>query len=192
MYGDLAATKEALWRTLVCNRTRSGDVAPDTYKLILSPRLWLFGLEGGGIRKLFGFNDFYMRNRYLCLFDRTFQDLIHPDRPRFYSRPNVSEPIFTFSGNEQLGFDAVLWAMQLLAWRRLATTDRGYLGLVPASTKGGDYISVMPGCNVPLILRREGECFRVLGECYVHGIMSGEVSKMVNQEEMEMTDITLC
>lgn len=37
---------------------------------------------------------------------------------------------------------------------------------------------VFPGCAVPFVIRRVGEDFRMVGECYLHGIMNEEVGKM--------------
>jgi hypothetical protein len=82
--------------------------------------------------------------------------------------------------------------MQVLAWRRLITTNEGYMGLAPAATRAGDFVAIVPGCDVPLVLRPEGNCFRVLGESYVHGMMSGEIVKMFEQGTKKMIPITLC
>jgi hypothetical protein len=58
--------------------------------------------------------------------------------------------------------------------RRLATTMEGYVGHVPRETKPGDAIYVLPGCKVPVVVRKMGGQWGLLGECYVHGFMNGE------------------
>lgn len=59
--------------------------------------------------------------------------------------------------------------------RRLGFTRNGYLGLFPAHTEIGDEVHVFDGCNVPFALRKAAEGkFRLVGECYVCGIMDGE------------------
>jgi hypothetical protein len=187
IYGDDNATNEALWRTLVANMTSSGAAAPDSYASILSPVLWSDGTYGIGTRRwLFGVNDFYWKNKHMILFDRSIKSIIQVEK---WPRKLMPRP---FVENEKLGHEATLWAMRLLAWRRLVTTDKGYLGLVPAAMVAGDCIAVVPGCSVPLVLRREKEMFRVIGECYVHGIMSGEVMALLERGDAEMKDITLC
>jgi hypothetical protein len=40
--------------------------------------------------------------------------------------------------------------------RRLATTMEGYVGHVPRETKPGDAIYVLPGCKVPVVVRKMG------------------------------------
>ena len=59
--------------------------------------------------------------------------------------------------------------------RRLAWTEKGYLGLVANRTEVGDGGWLCKGSSVPLILRQEGEKgWKVIGDAYVHGIMKGE------------------
>lgn len=63
--------------------------------------------------------------------------------------------------------------------RRLCVTEKGYLGLVPRQAGIGDRVCVLVGCHVPFVVREEAdgpeERFRLVGECYVHGVMDGEV-----------------
>jgi hypothetical protein len=65
----------------------------------------------------------------------------------------------------------------------LYITEAGFLGAIPSAAKEGDHIAVMSGGRLPLIIRpvyksvwRKCEKFtyRVIGPCYVHGIMDGE------------------
>ncbi|CAG8947767.1 unnamed protein product [Penicillium salamii] len=59
--------------------------------------------------------------------------------------------------------------------RRLLWTEREYLGLAPPGAKKGDHVVVLEGSRVPFILRKvDGGFWKVIGECYVHGIMYGE------------------
>jgi len=67
--------------------------------------------------------------------------------------------------------------------RRLAWTEKGYLGLVANRTEVGDAVWLCKGSSVPLVLRREGEKgWKVVGDAYVHGIMKGEAWR---EEECE-------
>lgn len=59
--------------------------------------------------------------------------------------------------------------------RTFSTTTKGYIGLVPKSTRAGDEICIILGCQTPLVLRSDGRGNRkIVGQCYVHGIMEGE------------------
>ena len=59
--------------------------------------------------------------------------------------------------------------------RRFFTSLGGYMGIGPARMRPGDSLSVFLGGNVPWIVRQEGLEFELIGECYVHGIMDGEL-----------------
>jgi hypothetical protein len=71
--------------------------------------------------------------------------------------------------------------------RMLVKTERGFLGLAHGSARPGDRIMLCKGSEVPLVLRKEGEIWTLVGECYVHGIMNGEAF-----EEEKCQPIVLC
>ena len=80
--------------------------------------------------------------------------------------------------------------------RRLATTERGYVGMVLEAVKRDDVIAVLLGCSMPMVLRRSEKAgenpgdvrWKVVGECYLHGIMDGEAMGW----GIEPRDIVLC
>ncbi|OMP88004.1 Heterokaryon incompatibility protein 6, OR allele [Diplodia seriata] len=69
--------------------------------------------------------------------------------------------------------------------RVLFKTDNGLIGLGPDYLSEGDEVWDLVGGDVPFLLRQEssdsdhgaGRHYRLVGECYVHGIMSGELWK---------------
>ena len=59
-------------------------------------------------------------------------------------------------------------------------TQRGHMGLAPYGGQHGDEVAIMLGCDIPLMLRRVGHGlhgpeYHLLGECFLHGVMFGEV-----------------
>lgn len=62
------------------------------------------------------------------------------------------------------------------------TTEDGYIGLAPSETQAGDIISVILGCQFPIVLRKDPASsanpdetrWKVVGVCYANGLMSGE------------------
>lgn len=79
--------------------------------------------------------------------------------------------------------------------RKLFYTEKGYLGLGPASAAVGDVVSILPGAAGPFVCRTDengrlgleddvadGRCeakkLRLIGESYVHGIMHGEALEL--------------
>jgi Heterokaryon incompatibility protein (HET) len=70
------------------------------------------------------------------------------------------------------------------AKRRFCVTENKYMAVVPPKTEPGDMICIVHGAQTPLILRRlchkekEGvrnDTYAFVGECYVHGMMNGEM-----------------
>ncbi|KAI1271639.1 HET-domain-containing protein [Xylaria sp. FL0933] len=59
--------------------------------------------------------------------------------------------------------------------RVLCRTKKGYLGWVPDITMVGDSIFIIMGAAVPFVVRPAGDgTYKLIGECYIHGIMYGE------------------
>jgi hypothetical protein len=61
----------------------------------------------------------------------------------------------------------------LTGWK-FVITKRGFAGVVPNLSQVDDVVAIMKGGCVPFVLRESGEKWRLVGECYVHGIMKGE------------------
>jgi hypothetical protein len=63
----------------------------------------------------------------------------------------------------------------LLFGRSVFETYDGYIGLAPKGTKENDFVCLLLGCNLAMILRPNGSGqYQVVGESYCHGFMSGE------------------
>lgn len=96
------------------------------------------------------------------------------------------------------------WMSNLTAF---LTAKRGYFGTGPWSVGPGDEVWVILGSNMPFILRpkrateaaglEEGEDrsgagrdeYRLVGDCYVHGIMHGEVFRGEEGWENEHVEV---
>ena len=67
-----------------------------------------------------------------------------------------------------------------------------YMGLVPMDTREGDKIAILQTCTVPYVLRStEGNDgsdgrFTLVGDCYIHGIMGGELVDGIVWEDIEL------
>ena len=78
-------------------------------------------------------------------------------------------------GPERGSAPAYMQAMCLYAANKvLFTTDAdvGKVGAGPVDMKPGDAICFLPGSKVPLILRRYGEYWQMVGQCYVCRVMN--------------------
>jgi hypothetical protein len=79
-----------------------------------------------------------------------------------------------------------------LVGRRLVTTVNGYLGTAPDAVQEGDIIAIVFGCNFPVVLRKCGDLYRVLGESYIDGVMDGELVEAKEKGEFKEVEITIC
>ena len=66
--------------------------------------------------------------------------------------------------------------------RRLLMTKHGLIGLAPPQAIPGDVIAIFLGAPVPHILRKKDGYHTLVGECYVHGVMSGEALAHLSKE----------
>jgi hypothetical protein len=57
--------------------------------------------------------------------------------------------------------------------RKIFTTEQGYLGLGLQSLQRGDQVVMFDGADVPFVLRKHGDDWKILGQCYLHGWMDG-------------------
>ncbi len=76
------------------------------------------------------------------------------------------------------------WASSASEGRIFARTWKGYFVLGPAALEVGDVVCVLPGSKVPFCLRSMGKRYLLVGECYVHGLMKGEVMSMLARDEL--------
>ncbi|RSL58747.1 hypothetical protein CEP54_007648 [Fusarium duplospermum] len=62
-----------------------------------------------------------------------------------------------------------------LTLRNVFVTEKGWMGLGPRFVQPGDIVAVLFGADIPYILRPVEDHYILVGECYVHGIMDGEL-----------------
>ncbi|KAJ9149338.1 hypothetical protein NKR23_g4229 [Pleurostoma richardsiae] len=57
----------------------------------------------------------------------------------------------------------------------ICTTKKAYAGAVPPMARPGDIIAIPTGATKPYVFRKmESDYYRIIGPCYVHGVMWGE------------------
>ena len=69
--------------------------------------------------------------------------------------------------------------------RRFFLTRSGFVGMGPQKIQKDDIVVVVFGCHVPLVLREVEGCYKIIGECYVHGIMNGELVRDLEGKGVE-------
>ncbi|KAB2571204.1 hypothetical protein DBV05_g10132 [Lasiodiplodia theobromae] len=162
---------EAFWRTCVVNASVMWHHQP-------APNAYLVTLAGVAI---------FLVSQMLDSGDNQLQDLMNPLLQDLLQAFPSSDPS-TRAILEDL-FDEVTMHFQILTkGRRLFSTKSGYLCLAASSTRIGDGIHIIPGAKAPFVLRRikkgpmevdygDLDAYIMIGETYVHGLMSGEALK---------------
>jgi hypothetical protein len=78
--------------------------------------------------------------------------------------------------------------------RRFAVTERGVFGLLPPTTKPGDFCSIIYGAKVPFIIRKitgMSENYEFIGESYINSAMKGEITQSLVAKGLQDMDIAL-
>ena len=188
-YGSVEATFEAIWRSICGNvewikdrYNPVGDYGTHFAKLWLEPiedeahsansittgRLVRFLSEAGDLR----------------LGGWTIRELV-------LERSESLEAIETPRDMQQRWFNVLTDTNRISGGRRFLTTQQGYVGWAPCLTRKGDKIFVLLGCRTPVILRPQGDSFRLIGECYIHGVMNGEVIDELEAGKCQLQDVTI-
>lgn len=153
-YGDDDAIEQAFWRTLIGDQVPMTRPAPDI--LFQDYKLWVEHLK---------YNDLLARDFLAGRIRRL------PLDEAYWRRMQE-----TATWGSALG--------SCSSTRKFAVMRNGYMGIVPPLSEVGDVVSIVLGARTPLLLRRsrkveefqkEGKLFELVGECYVHGMMDGEM-----------------
>lgn len=67
-------------------------------------------------------------------------------------------------------------------------TQNPFVGLGASHARPGDTVCILKGGRTPFILRKANTNkneYQLVGECYVHGIMQGELMRDVNEDDLE-------
>jgi len=107
------------------------------------------------------------------------------------------QTFFPQSYEPSMDTDAMLRCVRLalpyLDHRALITTRKGYLGLAPETARPGDVVAILFGCCWPVLLRPcDDGLYQVIGECYVHGLMKGEILDQQRDGHVSEQEFVLC
>jgi hypothetical protein len=114
-----------------------------------------------------------------------FSDHFYPPRPLHPSLEKGQDVLeYTLSSRSDLASQRGLTDDEVIFWqapaefcrgRGLFLSTEGHMGLAPAAASTGDIITVLLGCDMPLILRaRSDGKYQVIGAAYCDGMMDAE------------------
>jgi hypothetical protein len=95
--------------------------------------------------------------------------------------PSVSSPF----GNSIFDRDEIM--TMKLEDSHLFRTRNGYIGNSGSDVQAGDKICVLAWCSYPLVMRPIGEHFVIIEQCFVHGLMYGQVAQDVSEGRHELS-----
>ena len=152
---------EAFWQTLVAGRDHSTFAkAPNEYSPI-----------------------------FALLFDTaTGSSPSFPDQPAFSTKRKLTLENLQVRSPAQTYRHMQVAMKAAVKMRRLGVTAKRNLGLFPRGAQVGDHVCVFTGACVPFVIRRDEneDKYQLIGECYVHGIMDGEVEHMKDVQTREI------
>ena len=90
-------------------------------------------------------------------------------------------------------FNRCTWAIRFACTnRRLFQTRQGHIGIGPKATRVGDMLAVLAASRMPMILRPSvNQSHAVLGPCYAHRLMQGEIGECMTEKGLMMVNFTL-
>lgn len=168
---------EAIWRTLVCDR--KGQVHPAPASVQADLEFWV-----GWATRLQSFSaELIKRADSLTQTDITdtqeWQQRVDADISQLRPPQHSDDPV---AARRALEVTACLGAF--FFERRFCMSKTGYLAIVPPLSQAGDVIAVIHGAETPFVLRPLGRRwmgYTLVGECYTHGLMRGEVEGLENK-----------
>ena len=174
LYHTGQSLSEAFWRTLICDRFEQERPVP---KIIWEER----------------FKNLKEMAAPLAQFKKGGLDSLQPVSPDQTIEEYKEEIVRKGSGSFQFHI-----AMAVCLERRFGVTEKGYLAIVPPKTQVGDRVCAVLGAEVPFLFRgasdstglKEGDwCCELVGECYVHGLMDGEILGEGYEKKTKMFEV---
>jgi hypothetical protein len=167
---------DAFWKTMMCDLTHTADPAPSQFSEHFKRYAKFIEEAPDELRK-------YLHNEQSIQAPRRSLPsiLVATDDgylPMFCPAPLSNSESFHWWFNKDFA-SRVLIESSLEKWstsRRFSRTEDGRLTRVPDHAQRGDLIAILHGSSVPYVLRKQedGVSFKVVGECYAHGLMHGE------------------
>jgi hypothetical protein len=76
--------------------------------------------------------------------------------------------------------------LPIVEGKDMFVTEQGYIGLAEEGFQVDDLVCIFFGGEVPFLVRRvDDNRFRLLAECYVHGVMDGEAMSNLEGQDVE-------
>ncbi|KAK0323188.1 hypothetical protein LTR82_005548 [Friedmanniomyces endolithicus] len=117
--------------------------------------------------------------RWMCVYCKELEagEILYHDR-----RPHFMSLMPRTYGSFKEGVRVLKSWMRTCIGRCIAFGKTQGLGLVPRTSCKGDIVCILHGSKVPVVLRRVDSRYRLVGQCYWHGWMNGELVDWAENE----------
>jgi hypothetical protein len=110
--------------------------------------------------------------------------LIYTPTPNYELPPGfLEQPLETIETMEKA--DIFLTGFrEMTRLRRFCVTEQGRMAIMPPRSKVGDVLCILKGARTPFVLRGSSEkppVYNLVGCCYIHGVMGGEIDIQESQ-----------
>lgn len=105
-------------------------------------------------------------------------------RPGSKSRIEWPDLDLSDDENDQLLMRFAKAIAESICYRSCFITPKGYMGVGPEGTQLNDLICVPYGSDIPWVIRPQEGCYLLVGECYVYGMMNGEMLDEVQHDRL--------
>lgn len=166
-YENDVGLRQAIWRTLVLNRDRLGEIASERLSTILQVQVSVDNVA------LTNDPDIFSEVMLMIIMNRSLRIGGKPFADYFSMTSQVATDIHD---------EAIARVWGVILGRRPIVTKKGYFGMVRNETQRGDMICVLLGSSTPVILRPCPDgLYTVVGEAYIHGFMGGEAMQILEE-----------
>ena len=186
-YTNEEVVKDALCRTMIAYKSQSEELLSELDGLLCIP----FDIDSS---ELISISD--DERTHFSMFDRlrlmnSYLSIGGISLTKYYMPPaNSGQDVSTVATSEVLRA-TVYAAAQVAVGRRLVITEKGRFAPASSLAEPGDVICVLFGCSVPVILRHDKNYWKLVGECYLHGIMKGEAMKSFENGEFHQEEFII-
>jgi hypothetical protein len=158
---------EAVWRTLIGDKTQLVRPAPSHYGRVI---------------------------RSVVQRWQETADVAQSSDPRMTARQDVAETLRDRWGAKRVEeieqdaqdlkkIDPLFDSRQSGQTYMFCTTESGYIAMVPELSQVGDIVCLIYGLDVPYVMRKVEGRFRLVGTSYVHGLMDGQGLDLPHEDE---------
>jgi hypothetical protein len=93
--------------------------------------------------------------------------------------------------NSGFNIEFVAMCSRTMSGRQTMLGRKGFVVTGPETALAGDLVVVLLGCDIPVLLRKDGDEVRLVGECYCHGIMKGEMMEALDAGTVDLVEFAL-